>query len=97
MRKKSSRFGWRRMSARIAWIAGQLSAHHCEPNRGSSPAGNRRRTPSHFWIRADSHSCGCWVLWSNQCQKRQRSERQPPVIQRSSSDSMNSRPAFSAR
>ena len=39
---------------------------------------------------------GCWVLWSKKCQKRQRSERQPPVTQLSSSDSMNSRPAFSS-
>ena len=97
MRKKSSRFGLRRMSARIACAAGQVSAHHCEPKRGSSPAGKRRRTRSNAWMRPETSSARCWVLWSNQCQNRQRSERQPPVIQLSSSDSMNSVPAFSVR
>ena len=97
MRKKPSRFGLRRTSARIACAAGQVSAHHCEPKRGSSPAGKRRRTLSAAWTRPETISARCWVLWSKTCQKRQRSERQPPVIQLSSSDSMNSRPAFSAR
>ena len=97
MRKKASRFGLRRMSARIARAAGQVSAHHCEPKRGSSPTGKRRRTPSRFCSIAETISARFWVLWSKTCQKRQRSERQPPVTQLSSSDSMNSRPALSAR
>ena len=97
MRKKASRFGLRRTSARIAWAAGQVSAHHCEPKRGSSPAGKRRRTRSAACSVAETISARCWVLWSKTCQKRQRSERQPPVTQLSSSDSMNSRPAFSAK
>ena len=75
MRKKSSRFGLRRTSARIAWAdrPGQrppLRAEaRLEPLREAPPHPERllQRGPRRC-------SARCWVLWSKTCQKRQRSD-----------------------